>query len=103
MHQPGYCSVVFGVLRDFGDAGQAIGWRKMKFSTDRNMRSRVKVFQSHLSSTLCIAVTLLVGSPKTAIVSSSPFLAAHCCTFGPFMYMRRRLDLSNGLHMTSLR
>src|SRR6267142_641100 len=36
MHQPGYCSVVFGVLGDFGDAGQAVGWRKMKFSTDRN-------------------------------------------------------------------
>src|SRR6266850_3480399 len=28
-------------------------------------------------------------------------VAAHCCTFGPFMYVRRRLDLSNGLHITS--
>src|SRR6267142_2586145 len=37
MHQPGYCSVIFGVLGDFGDARQAIGWRKMKISTDRNI------------------------------------------------------------------
>src|SRR6266850_3927525 len=37
MHQPGYCSLVFGVLGDFGDARQAIGWRKMKISTDRNI------------------------------------------------------------------
>jgi len=36
MHQPGYYSVVFGVLGDFGDARQAVGWRKMKISTDRN-------------------------------------------------------------------
>jgi len=36
MPQPGYCSVVFGVLRDFGDIGQAIGWRKRKISTDYN-------------------------------------------------------------------
>jgi len=36
MHQPGYCSLVFGVLGDFGDAGQAIGWRGMKICTDRN-------------------------------------------------------------------
>jgi len=36
MHQPSYCSVVFRVLGDFGDARQAVGWRKMKISTDRN-------------------------------------------------------------------
>ena len=36
MPQPGYCSVVFGVLRDFGNTGQAIGWRKRKISTDYN-------------------------------------------------------------------
>src|SRR6267142_5590383 len=42
MHQPGYCSVVFRVLGDFGDARQAVGWRKMKISTDCNIHGRTR-------------------------------------------------------------
>jgi len=49
MHQPGYCSVVFGVLGDFRDARQAVGWRKMKISTDRNMDVEKKYLEENLA------------------------------------------------------
>ena len=63
--------IVFGVLRDFRDARQAVGWRKMKICTDCNIAAYKSFKAWALTQQHCKAIKVLCSNRRGKYLSGA--------------------------------